>query len=82
MESSSSVPFSIYPEYLKGGVGHHSGDNNEEEESAPSGDITLIVPVVDTYEEDDSYSSNETFMDNLFTAYMIMTPDHDTISRG
>ncbi len=33
-------PLPIYPEYLKGGGGHHSGDGDGQEGS-PSGDVTL-----------------------------------------
>ena len=41
MDSISFAPFSVFPEYLKGGGGHHSGDNGDEG-AVPSGDITLI----------------------------------------
>jgi len=67
MESISFAPFSIYPEYLKGGGGHHSGDDNQQE-TVPSVDITLIVSIVETYEDNDSYSSYEYFLDELFQA--------------
>lgn len=67
MESVSFPPFSIFPEYLKGGGGHHSGDNNNEG-TVPSGDITLIVSVVESYEDGQSYSSYEYFLDDLFSA--------------
>jgi len=67
MESISFPPFSIFPEYLKGGGGHHSNDNNNDG-SVPSGDVTLIVSVVETYEDGDSYSAYEYFLDDLFSA--------------
>mmetsp|Transcript_24235 Transcript_24235/g.37386 ORF Transcript_24235/g.37386 Transcript_24235/m.37386 type:complete len:761 (-) Transcript_24235:261-2543(-) len=92
MESLTFTPFSIYPEYLKGGGGHHSGDNNDEEEAVPAGDVTLIVSVIETYEDGDSESSYETFLDNLFSAMDAVgggpcMDDHDTdphvsMSRG
>mmetsp|Transcript_28400 Transcript_28400/g.76933 ORF Transcript_28400/g.76933 Transcript_28400/m.76933 type:complete len:998 (-) Transcript_28400:267-3260(-) len=91
MTSITFPPFSIFPEYLKGGGGHHSGDNDEDEE-VPSGDVTLIVSVVETYEDDNSYSSYEYFLDDLFNAMDAngggpCMDDHDTdphvsMSRG
>lgn len=91
MESISFSPFSVFPEYLKGGGGHHSGDE-EEAESVPSSDVTLIVSVVETYDDDASYSSYETFLDDLFNAMDAVgggpcMDDHDTdphvsMSRG
>jgi hypothetical protein len=94
-EAMSSVgfpPFSIFPEYLKGGGGHHSGDNGDSDEKVPSGDITLIVSVVETYEDGDSYSAYEYFLDDLFDAMDAVgggpcMDDHDTdphvsMSRG
>ena len=82
MDSVSFSPFSIFPEYLKGGGGHHSGDNGDDA-GVPSGDVTLIVSVVETYEDDNSYSSYETFLDNLFDALDSVgggpcMDDHDT----
>jgi len=91
MSSVEFPPLSIFPEYLKGGGGHHSGDNNDDS-GVPSGDITLIVSIAETYEDGSSYSSYETFMDNLFTAMYNVgggpcMDDHDTdphvsMSRG
>eukprot|EP00535_Pseudo-nitzschia_heimii_P001005 CAMPEP_0197188180 /NCGR_PEP_ID=MMETSP1423-20130617/17399_1 /TAXON_ID=476441 /ORGANISM="Pseudo-nitzschia heimii, Strain UNC1101" /LENGTH=1003 /DNA_ID=CAMNT_0042639959 /DNA_START=192 /DNA_END=3203 /DNA_ORIENTATION=- len=91
MTSITFPPFSIFPEYLKGGGGHNSGDNDDEEE-VPSGDVTLIVSMVETYEDDDSYSAYEYFLDNLFNAMDSVgggpcMDDHDTdphvsMSRG
>eukprot|EP00533_Pseudo-nitzschia_delicatissima_P000212 CAMPEP_0116088004 /NCGR_PEP_ID=MMETSP0327-20121206/5649_1 /TAXON_ID=44447 /ORGANISM="Pseudo-nitzschia delicatissima, Strain B596" /LENGTH=999 /DNA_ID=CAMNT_0003579077 /DNA_START=186 /DNA_END=3185 /DNA_ORIENTATION=- len=91
MTSITFPPFSIFPEYLKGGGGHNSGDDGEDEE-VPSADITLIVSVVETYEEDDSYSAYEYFLDDLFDALDSAgggpcMDDHDTdphvsMSRG
>jgi hypothetical protein len=85
-------PFAIFPEYLKSGGGHHSGDNNQDQDSIPSGDVTLIVSVVETYEDDDSYSAYEKFLDDLFDALDAVgggpcMDDHDTdphvsMSRG
>lgn len=91
MSEVQFAPFSIYPEYLKGGGGHHSGDNGDDE-GVPSGDVTLIVSVVETYEDDNSYSAYETFLDSLFNAMSDVgggpcMDDHDTdphvsMSRG
>jgi hypothetical protein len=90
MSEISFPPFSIFPEYLKGGGGHHSDDNNSG--GVPSGDITLIVSVVETYEDDQSYSAYDSFLDNLFDAMDSVgggpcMDDHDTdphvsMSRG
>lgn len=91
MSSVTFPPFSIFPEYLKGGGGHHSGDNGDEEQ-VPSADITLIVSVVESYEDGDSYSAYEYFLDDLFNAMDAVgggpcMDDHDTdphvsMSRG
>ena len=91
MESVSFPPFSVFPEYLKGGGGHHSGDGDDYE-TVPSGDITLIVSVVESYEDGDSYSAYEYFLDDLFNAMDNAgggpcMDDHDTdphvsMSRG
>jgi len=90
MTSVSFPPFSIYPEYLKGGGGGGSGDNDSGE--VPSGDITMIVSVVETYEDGDSYSAYEYFLDDIFNAMDSAgggpcMDDHDTdphvsMSRG
>jgi len=81
MSSVSFAPFSIFPEYLKGGGGHNSGDGGDA--SVPSSDVTLIVSVVDTYDNDDSYSVYESFLDSLFSAMYAVNggacmDDHDT----
>lgn len=91
MTSISFAPLSIYPEYLKGGGGGHSGDDDGDDE-VPSGDVTLIVSVVETYEDDESYSAYEYFLDDLFNAMDSAgggpcMDDHDTdphvsMSRG
>ncbi|KAL7534087.1 hypothetical protein ACHAXR_005628, partial [Thalassiosira sp. AJA248-18] len=91
MDSLSFPPFAIFPEYVKGGGGHGSSDDGENK-SVPSSDITLIVSVVDTYEDGESYSSYETFTDSLFDAMDAVgggpcMDDHDTdphvsMSRG
>jgi hypothetical protein len=82
MESISFPPLSVYPEYLKGGGGHHSGDNDNDG-GVPSGDITFIVSIVDTYEDDNSYSGYDQFLDDLFDAMDNVgsgpcMDDHDT----
>lgn len=91
MSSVEFAPFSIFPEYLKGGGGGHSGDDGDDGQ-VPSGDITLIVSVVETYEDGDSYSAYEYFLDELFSAMDAVgggpcMDDHDTdphvsMSRG
>mmetsp|Transcript_17778 Transcript_17778/g.26312 ORF Transcript_17778/g.26312 Transcript_17778/m.26312 type:complete len:934 (-) Transcript_17778:172-2973(-) len=93
MESITFAPFSIFPEYLKAGGGHHSGDNDDDGEGeAPSSDVTLVVSIVDTYEDDNSYSSYETFLEDLFDALDAVgggpcmddddTDPHVSMSRG
>jgi len=91
MESVQLPPFGIYPEYLKAGGGHNSGDNGDGGE-VPSSDVTLVVSVVDSYGDDDTYSSYETFLGDLFDALDAVgggpcMDDHDTdphvsMSRG
>jgi hypothetical protein len=91
MSSVSFSPFSIFPEYLKGGGGGHSGDDDSSDE-VQSSDVTLIVSIVETYEDDQSYSSYETFLEDLFNAMDSAgggpcMDDHDTdphvsMSRG
>jgi hypothetical protein len=91
MSSVSFPPFSIFPEYLKGGGGHNSGDDSSSS-SVPSSDVTLIVSVVETYDDDDSYSTYEKFLDDVFNAFDSNNggscmDDHDTdphvsMSRG
>lgn len=66
MNSVSFSPFSVFPEYLKGGGGHHSGD--DQSSGVPSADITLIVSIVDTFEDGSSYSTYDIFLDELFSA--------------
>jgi len=92
MDSLSFPPFSIFPEYLKGGGGGHSGDDEDESGYVPSGDITLIVSLVDTYEDDSTYSSYELFVEDLFDAMDAVgggpcmddddTDPHVSMSRG
>lgn len=82
MNSLSFPPFSVFPEYVKGGGKHHSNDGGQDK-SVPSGDITLIVSVVDTYEDGESYSSYDEFLDDLFSAMDAVgggpcMDDHDT----
>ena len=84
-------PLPIYPEYLKGGGGHHSGDGDGQDGS-PSGDITLIVSIVETYDDDNSYSEYEQFINDLFDAMYEVgggpcmddddTDPHVSMSRG
>ena len=91
MNSVSFPPIPIYPEYLKGGGGHH-GNENEESSGVPSGDVTLIVSVVETYDDDSSYSVYEQFLQNLFSAMYNVgggpcmddrdTDPHVSMSRG
>ena len=82
MSSISFAPFSIYPEYIKGGGGHHSGDQGGNSGVSAS-DITMIVSIVETYEDSSSYSSYEQFLDDLFDALDAVgggpcMDDHDT----
>jgi hypothetical protein len=67
MSSISFAPFSVFPEYLKSGGGHNSGDKGGSN-AVPSSDVTLIVSIVDTYEDNSSYSSYDSFLDDLFDA--------------
>lgn len=66
MNSLSFPPFAVYPEYVKGGGKHHSGDNANG--AVPSTDVTFIVSIVDTYEGGESYSTYDEFLDDLFDA--------------
>jgi len=82
MSDIYTPPLNVYPEYLKGGGGHHSGDNDNDG-SAPSCDVTLIVSIVDTYTSGSSYSEYETFLNSLFNAMDDVgggpcMDDHDT----
>jgi hypothetical protein len=82
MSSVVFEPFPIYPEYLKSGGGKKN-NNNGNSGSAPSGDITLIVSVVEVYSANATYSSYETFITNLFSALQNVSKgdcvdDHDT----
>ena len=82
MSEISFSPFSIYPEYLKGGGGHQSQDNGDDDET-PSGDVTLVVSIVETYNDNDSYSDYDNFLDDLFQAMTDVgggpcMDDHDT----
>jgi hypothetical protein len=67
MSSVSFSPISVFPEYLKGGGGHNSNDGDDDDET-PSGDVTLVVSIVETYNDNDSYSDYDVFLDNLFSA--------------
>ena len=81
----------MYPEYLKGGGGHKSGDGDYYEET-PSGDVTLVVSIIETYEDNDNYSDYDQFLDDHFQAMEDVgggpcMDDHDTdphvsMSRG
>jgi hypothetical protein len=82
MSAISFPPFSVFPEYLKGGGGHHSNDKSGSS-GVPSTDVTLIVSIVETYEDSASYSSYEKFLDDLFSAMSDVgggpcMDDHDT----
>jgi len=90
MSSVTFSPFSIYPEYVKGGGGGGSQDSDDDE--VPSGDITLIVSVVEEFEDNANYSLYEQFLDSIFNAMDAVNggscmDDHDTdphvsMSRG
>lgn len=93
MSSVQFSPISIYPEYLKGGGGHHSNDGDDDGGGeVPSGDVTLVVSVVEKYEDNDSYSSYEQFLQDLFDAMYNVgggpcmddddTDPHVSMSRG
>jgi len=91
MSTVGFPPLSVFPEYLKGGGGHHSGDC-EDDELVSSSDVTLIVSVVDEYDDENNYSGYEQFLDDLFDAMYSVgagpcMDDHDTdphvsMSRG
>jgi hypothetical protein len=68
MSAISFPPFSVFPEYLKGGGGHHSNDKSGSS-GVPSTDVTLIVSIVETYEDSASYSSYEKFLDEYWSSY-------------
>jgi hypothetical protein len=88
MEQMSFPPFYVFPEYVKGG----GGGSDSAEDSVPSGDITLIVSIVEEYEDNDNYSVYNQFLDDLFDAMDAVSggpcmDDHDTdphvsMSRG
>jgi len=72
-------PLSIFPEYVKGG----GGGSGDDDGGVPSMDVTLIVSVVETFGNDDSYSEYEKFLDDLFDAMEAVgggpcMDDHDT----
>ena len=80
MNYLSFPPFAVFPEYLKGGGGHHSNDNSD---GVPSADVTLIVSIVEEYDDGSSYSTYETFLESLFDAMDAVgggpcMDDHDT----
>lgn len=90
MSSITFSPLSVFPEYVKGGGKGGSDDGDDDE--VPSGDITLIVSIVEEFEDNDNYSLYEYFLDNLFNAMDAVNggpcmDDHDTdphvsMSRG
>jgi hypothetical protein len=90
MSTITFSPISIFPEYLKGGGGGNSGDGDDCE--TPSGDVTLVVSIVETFNDNDSYSDYDVFLDNIFQAMSDdgggpCMDDHDTdphvsMSRG
>jgi len=67
LSSISFSPVALFPEYLKAGGGHNSGDEDYYDE-APSGDVTLVVSIIETYNQDENYSDYEQFLDDLFEA--------------
>jgi hypothetical protein len=80
MNSLSFPPFAVFPEYLKAGGGHHSGDSND---GSPSCDVTMIVSIVEEYEDGSSYSTYDSFLTSLFDAMDAVgggpcMDDHDT----
>lgn len=89
MSSVSFSPFAIFPEYVKGGGKGGSGDDDDD---VPSGDVTLVVSVVQEFEDNSSYSLYEQFLDSIFNAMDAVNggpcmDDHDTdphvsMSRG
>ena len=69
MSSVYFAPLNIYPEYLKGGGGHHSNDNEDQgAEQVESCDVTLVASVVKEYDDNQNYSEYEYFLDQLFSA--------------
>jgi len=92
MSSVSFSPISIFPEYLKVGGGHNSNDGDDDDAETPSADVTLVVSIVETYNDNDSYSDYDVFLDNMFSAMSDAgggpcMDDHDTdphvsMSRG
>lgn len=80
MSSISFPPFSVFPEYVKGGGGGGSGDDDD---TVPSGDVTLIVSIVEEYGDNSNYSLYEQFLSDLFNAMDAVNggpcmDDHDT----
>ena len=87
-------PLSIYPEYLKAKAKNNNNGNNNNGSSSyvPSGDVTLIVSVVETYNDGNAYSDYEVFLNSLFSGLYAVggghcMDDHDTdphvsMSRG
>ena len=74
-------PTTSHLQYVKYGGGKNKGNGNSN--SVPSGDITLIVSVVESYENDESYSTYEKFFNDLFSAMYSVNggpciDDHDT----
>lgn len=79
MSSISFPPFSVFPEYVKGGGGGGSGDDD----TVPSGDVTLIVSIVEEFGDNSNYSLYEQFLSDLFSAMDAVNggpcmDDHDT----
>lgn len=80
MSTVSFTPLSIFPEYLKGPKAGGSGDKGD---NTPSGDITLIVSVAETFSQNNNYSDYELFLNALFSAMNAVgggpcMDDHDT----
>jgi len=88
MASISFHPFSVFPEYVKGGGGG-SGDGGD---SVPSSDVTLIVSIVEEFSDGNGDSDYDIFLDDIFDAMDAVgggpcMDDHDTdphvsMSRG
>jgi hypothetical protein len=87
-------PLSIYPEYLKAKAKNNNNKSGSSGSSnyVPSGDVTFIVSIVETYNEGGAYSDYEVFLNDIFSAMYAVgggpcMDDHDTdphvsMSRG
>ena len=53
MDAVEIPTLSIYPEFLKGGIGHYYGDDCGGIDEVPYRKITLFVSDVDIYDDND-----------------------------